>query len=419
MIAVLRKIRKIKTKLSGSAEAPEDVRFAVRCECGEMIHGIRRATWIETECPGCCQSVFILPVNIYPTTQSVPSEIIGGSFADRLKVVVGELMPGRKEARPDTDPGKPSKKKKKGAVADKAEVTESSDAGAAREVVPEVPRFRLPRIDIAGFFVRTFTPFRMLMLAMLSVVCLTGYWMVTQRRLEAAQQTWLRSAEQAEQNLADSDLVALEATLTEAVEAGYTLDKSDSDWRTTLNLLYETSAVNTLASSNLLTAFHNAYGPDNRLVEDAAESVARTARSGTFVFDSWLQPERGGYYLMHFPATPGRHAVEVSLPLPLLSGLMENSADNRILFAAKIREIKSPTPKTNNPWQLLIDPQEFVLMTSLVHCEAVGLTVDEDPELTSLLDLQKQFVQSSADWEFRADVVSLPPAFQTQKDVNK
>lgn len=418
MIAVLNKLKKIRTTLSGSSDPPADVRFSVKCECGNTIHGVRRATWIEKECDKCYASVFVLPVNIYPSTPSVPSEIIGGSFADRLKAVVGELFPGRKEtdAKPDSEAETPKRQKKTETGKEKPAETESA---ADAESAPSPPRFRFPRLDIRGFLIRTFTPFRMLMLAILSVVCLTGYWMVTRNQMETARQTWLQSTEQAGDLLSQPDMVALESTLTTAVDAGYTLGKSDPDWRLTLNLLQETRAVNNMASASLLSAFHTAYGEDGRLTESAVESVSTTATSGVFIFDSWLERASDGSWLVQFPATPGTHAVEIYVPLPALAELFEKSLDTRAVFAARISAVTAPADDSREPWRILVDPNFFVLITSLPHCEVVGLTADEDPHLNTLLDQQKEFVQTSEKWEFRAESVSLPTAFRPRKDNEK
>ncbi|MCP4510475.1 MAG: hypothetical protein GY826_29210, partial [Fuerstiella sp.] len=85
MLSTVERLKQIKGRLQGTAEAAVAVPYEVTCACGTSVTGTRRASWIEAECQTCLQSVFVLPANVYPSTPSVPSEILGGSFADRLK----------------------------------------------------------------------------------------------------------------------------------------------------------------------------------------------------------------------------------------------------------------------------------------------------------------------------------------------
>ena len=384
------------------------------CECGETVRGVRRSSWIESECPNCCQSVFVLPTNVYPSTRSVPSEVLGGSFSERLKAVIAELAPKRSKdvATPETVP-EPFETVKAAAAAGTSAAASTSAAVSKRRLT-----LRLPRVDIKGMVVRTLTPFRLLMLSMVTVIGLTIYWMTWQQHVESAQQTWLRTSEQAEDFLSSSDMINLEATLRQAIDSGYTLGKADPDWRTRLNLLQETTAVNSMAAYDLLTAFHRSYDEQNRIVADAERQVAEAAASGTFVFDSYLRPSTRDdtIFLMEFPGTPGRHAVEVMLPIGQIENLIEHTGDERAIFAAKIKAVIAPQPKTHQSWLLLIDAESFVLMTSHRHCRFIGLTDQDDPVLPGILDRQKDFIESSSAWEHRTDNVRLPREFVTQKE---
>ena len=198
----------------------------------------------------------------------MPSEVLGGSFSDRLQAVVSELLPAKK---------KPSKK-----AAEKAVVAATAAPAVA---VKRKHWFSLPHIDIVGFLKRTFTPFRLLMMAMTVVVGLTVYWMTYQRAVENAQQTWLKSPEEIEGLLNDSKMVELQQTLQTAVQAADLLQRDDPESRRIRNMLGETMAINSIASSELLTAFHNAYNDEGVLQETAASEIEDVCRSGTFLFD--------------------------------------------------------------------------------------------------------------------------------------
>lgn len=396
MPLVIQKLKRIKTQLGGGSATDVDAPFDVECACGRRVTGLRRATWIEAECPECCHSVFVLPVNVYPATPSVNSEILGGTFSERLKTVVSEMLP---ERTPTREPSEKKIGKRKSRVSEdsESEVVEQSQRPALR-----LPRLRLPKVDIKRVLRRTFTPFRLLMLSMVVVVGLTGYWMSHQKHVEAAQQTWLRSAEEVDEFLAASDMINLEATLNNAVGAGYTLGKNDSEWKAWLNLLHETEAINNLATSDLLTEFASAYDQQDQVIADAEQNITAGALSGSFVFDSWLTAasDQPDVYLMEFPAAPGRHAVDVFIPLPQLAELIQQAGDGRTVFAARFRSVAAPASRSNgaaadDTWRFWVDADSFVLITSPVHCEAVGLGVEDDPELAAVLARQQDFVISS------------------------
>ena len=405
------RIKQIKAKLQGSAEAAVAAPYEVQCVCGEPVTGVRRATWIEGECQCCLQSVFVLPANIYPSTPSVPSEILGGSFSERLKAVVAELFPRRHKETPDTiDSLAPV------ASAATEEAEPSTAVGAAEDKVRW--RLSLPSIDVKGAAVRVATPFRLLMLAMVAVVAMTGYWMTYQRAIEAAHQAWLKSADDAQALLDERDFLQLELVLTTAVDAGQILGKNDPEWRGTLNLLQETQAINSIAAGSLLGAFHRAYDAAPSLVDDAENVLREEAKSGAFVFDSYLRhhPETDDVFLMDFPATPGRHAVDVIIAVPAINDLLHANGDGRVVFAAKILSVKAPAADTTDAWKLQIDPRSFVLLTSPVHCEEIGLSPEYDRDIEAILTRQRDFVASSEQWEYRAQDAVLQT--QSSGDVN-
>jgi len=389
------KLKRITTRLQGGAQAAVAVPYELKCECGAKVTGTRRTTWIETECPECCHSVFVLPANVYPSTKSVPSEVLGGTFSERLKMVAGELFPSKTAA------GKKSKSKKSKKTSDKTAETQTAERQVTDE--PTTPVRRLPQIDVKRLLKRTFTPFRMLMLAMAVVLGLTVYWMSYQRTMESARQVLLKSPEQIQQLLKDGDFVELQSVLQEATDAASTLQRDDPETRRTRNLLAETQAVNSIAASDLLTGFHQAYDDDQSIVDNAARQLTSICDSGMFVFDSWLQDRPGlpKQFLAEFPATPGNHPVEILIPLPALQEFREATEDGRVLFAARISKVVAPKSKSFESWQLRVAPESFVLLTSQDHCDLIGLTLNIDPTIEAILNRQREFVEASDNWQNR------------------
>ncbi|MEZ6127222.1 MAG: hypothetical protein R3C59_00905 [Planctomycetaceae bacterium] len=396
MAGLLKKLKRAGGRLKGGAEAAVSVPYELTCDCGSKVTGMRRATWIEGECQTCYQSLFVLPANVYPSTKSVPSEVLGGTFAERLKSVVAELFP--KKDSPVRAKEKPESN------------TPAADSAFAAEAVVK-PKFTFPQIDVVGFLKRVFTPFRLLMLAIVTVLVLTVYWMTCQRAMEAARQVWLKTPERVEQLMQEGNLVELESVLAEAIGAAIVLQKDDPESRWLSNLLDETRTVNSLSINELLSGFHNAYDDRGRLKDDAESIVQTVCDSGPFVFDTTLNPKSGvsDDYLIDFPASPGRHPVHIIVPMPELQKLLETADDHRAIFAVEIQSVRAPEQRTYDPWILQIKPGSFVLFTSMTHCEAFGLTSEVDPTLPAILQRQLEFVENSDTRHSEVDVTGEKP----------
>ncbi len=406
MAGTIQKLKQMKSRLTGKADDSIVVPFEVRCDCGEVVRGARRDSWIECECPNCSQTLFILPANVYPSTKLVPSEILGGTFSDRLKIIISDLLPKREFKQP-----RPARK-----LLTKAETTENAELETteAESIVRPPIKFSLPKIDVQKAVKRTFTPFRLLMLGMSAMLVLTGYWMSHKNTIESAQQIWLKSTDDVVEYLGSRKFIELEVTLKQAVQAGIVLGKSDPDWRSTVNLYQETSAVNNMASGDLLTRFQNAYDENGRLTKSAQQSVMSVAETGSFVVDSFLKRDesRAGSFLIDLPASPGRHPVKASIELPQLSQFLDAHSDGRIFFAARIGSVTAPVVESQNAaatdaWFLKIEPHSFVMFTNEALSENIGLPVNYDPELAHVLGRQSEFVRGSETWEFRGDDVAV------------
>ncbi|MEZ6060171.1 MAG: hypothetical protein R3C19_07415 [Planctomycetaceae bacterium] len=404
MPATISKIRRAKARLLGTAAEEIPVAFQLRCDCGNLLEGTRRSSWQQAVCPQCQAVHFVLPVNVYPSTGSVSSEVIGGSFAHRLTTVVSELLPAKSP---------PASRPKKSA--DDAEL---SGAASAREreaqavAADERPRFRLPRftmpkIDFAGIAKRTFTPFRLLVLSMLGIVIATSAWMLHQRKLENARQSWRTSLDQVDGLLADADLTALQPVLADAVAAAETLGFHDSEFRRVVNLHQETEVYNSLAHADLLDSLFGAYSESGSLKSGAADSVRADMVGQVFVFDSGIVPDAGhaGLFVVEFPVTPGRHRVEIRIALPALAQLADVVEGNQYLFAAAVQNVSAPPENADGAWRIELQPDTFVLLTSEVHCRELGLPVDVDDVLRKRLEQQRDFVERSEQWVDRNQTI--------------
>lgn len=408
MAAGVGKLKRMKSRLSGSSESVVEIPFEITCDCGANVKGVRRTSAIQKDCDVCGAVLFVLPVNVYPATPSVASEVIGGAFSHRLRTVVGELFSrsgtNATESAGQSN-GKTKRKASDGGPADEA----SADVESAERRPGLIERLRamsLPKLDVRAIVRSAFTPFRLVMLAIIAVVGLTGFFLTQQQSREKAQQVWLDSAETISSLLKDGDLVGLEAAAVKAVDAGVTLGKNDREWRGVSNMLLEVQSANRLAAVDLITAFQDAYSEDGVLKSDAESEVMYAARSGVYVFDSWIRPDyiNEGAFRCELPAAPGRHSVSAVIPIPGLAEYVVGNEERRMVFAASIAGIEIPSESTAGTWIVELDSESFVLLATPEVSASVGFDLVSDTELREVLAAQDEFVRSSTTWQERVAV---------------
>jgi hypothetical protein len=394
-------IKRAKARLFGTATEEIPVTFEVKCGCGKTISGTRRTTWQQATCDSCFATHYVLPVNVYPATPNVASEVIGGSFLHRLTVVGRELIAGS----PSSQHSAPTAKQKPRRESPQKTTDADSVPQPARRW--NWPRLRFPKVDIAGIARRTFTPFRLLMLSMVTVMCVTGGWMWHRHALESARHTWRQNLDEIPAALEQGDLRTLETLLADAVTAGNTLGRQDAEWRATLNLYQETQAVNQLTTADLLNALLDAYTESQNLKPDALQSVIAEVGGEVFVFDSLIEPVTSatGIYAVDMPLAIGGHEIEVLLPLPAMEELVQQPSGRQCLFTARIISVLSPDETSGQQWVIGLEPQSFTLLTSPELCKEFGLPVDDESPLATILQQQKEFIEQSPTWADRQDTI--------------
>lgn len=384
MNKTIAKFRRIQDRLAGKKSHSVEVSYEIECDCGEVVKGIRRNSWIESECSACGEAVFVLPVNVYPSTKSVPSEILGGTFRERLGVVSKELLRrSKREEDVESEPGS------------------SAGAGKTKGSVPEkakwkLPKFRLPRIDLKRLIIRTFSPFRLLMMAVIATAGIAGWLMISQQQFDQAQKDWLESTTAIAERLDDGKLAGILPEIERAIEAGGILEKADAEFRRLQNLQKETEGFEALSPTGLVDIFHLAYNDENRLKPDAASRVKEGCAAGWFLIDANVIKTTSDEdkWLIDFPVTPGLHPVSVVLPQEALSSLLHDVSTGRIVFAAQLSVRAVPENDEDGQWVLLTDAASFAVLTHSAYASAAGFDVDEDPELQQVIESQQQWVET-------------------------
>ncbi|HQZ68873.1 MAG TPA: hypothetical protein PLY87_27485, partial [Planctomycetaceae bacterium] len=94
---------KAKARLLGTTTKDIVVPFELPCDCGHRITGIRRTSYQVATCSACDVSVYVLPVNVYPATKRIRSEVLDGSVVSRLSAIVQELVVGEPDVTTGTE----------------------------------------------------------------------------------------------------------------------------------------------------------------------------------------------------------------------------------------------------------------------------------------------------------------------------
>ena len=404
-------LARLRSRLWGTAAVDLPQRFEIACECGEKVSGERGPAWQHQTCPACGADLYVLPVNSYPATPSVSSEVIGGPFLSRLRVVLEELLPEKQ--RPDrSTANQPSPESNAASpnegVESRAASGKPSTAAAAAPRGTALVKTRLPRINPARMIRRTFTPFRLLMAAAVVVVAATAGWMFHRNTVATARQTWINSMDQVPKLLANDDLVTLQSVLSKAISAGQILKYDGSEWRETINLLQETHVVHDVSPDTLTELLLSVSGHNEQLLPSHLLGVKEALLSNLFVIDGFIDPSGNpdGTLLIDIPVMPGGSSVHASLRLPDLNQLLEQAETARVVFAFRCSDVRLPVESLRRQWELQLAPASFVLMTSPDHCRRLGLSPTEEPALATVLDRQKEFVRKSETWIRRYDLTS-------------
>lgn len=420
------KLNRAKAQLFGTAAAEIKVPFQLECECGHRVAGIRQPGSQTVECSQCHTEHFVLPVNVYPTTRRVPSEVLGGNFRQRLFAVIGELIPRKPptvDRRPKTERpvGKPVGGQEKYSEAGPAsampayaetgrslqEPTSESSGRSATNNRPDrkaaesepIPALK-PRVPLSVRIRRQFTVFRLMMFAVVIVVVSTAAWMIHRRQLEQARIAWRSAMDETTGMLEEAQFGELEQLLVRADAAATKLGRNDAEVGAVRNLLRQTQAINGLNSDDLFTEISSAYSRDGRLEGHLVDGLCRDLCTGWHVFECRLLPYTGTesgsvpVYTLEFPARIHQDQVQILTDSSVLGAMVSADPQSPILFAASIESCRG-ADGVSQSWMIKLKSESCALITTVEHAEQFGLSPESDPQLSAIIDRQKQFVEAN------------------------
>ena len=412
------RILRAKAKLFGTAAQEIPVPFEVYCECGGRAAGIRRVSYQVADCSDCGRMLYVLPVNPYPATRRVPSEVAAGGLAGRAAAAVRELA-GESSAGAGSGAGAGAGKRSAESVGERREAVggsvkpgrraavsspsgvpvPSSPAVPAAPAVPQVSQVAaqpvpqqavqavpvLQEVSLAVRLRRTFSPVRLLVTASLLLLCLTVWWMVQQRRQDVARRVWRQQQDAVQQALQAGDLSQLTASLERVVEAAGILGRRDTEALRAESLLRQCRAVNQLSQLDLVSSLQQ-LADGNRLTD---ERVTAEVRGLVFVFEAGLKPlaDNGGVLELDLPLQAGVWRVRILTEAQSLRQLHSAAPQRPILFAAALRAGRAD--QSAGSLQLLLDDSSVVVLTEAVTAAAAGYSA-ADASVAELLRQQEQ-----------------------------
>ena len=428
MTSLKARLSKAKARLFGTATKDIVVPFELPCDCGHRVSGIRRASWQIATCSTCDSRIYVLPVNVYPATKRVRSEVLDGSVANRLSVIVRDLVVGESESAPDssastnptstnqlaakssarrtgppTDPDEdspqddaadvsaaPSKRSRRGSP---HVLNAQAAALVAEPILVEEPVVRVPRPSIAVIARRIFTPFRMLMLSAVVLIAATGWWVVTQRRMDDARKTWRREMDVAEKALDEKDISTLGDSLAKAVAAGQILQRDDAEARRASSLWLQTKALQELSPTDLISMLSGCTNPDGRLDAAKAATAAESLSGKWFVFESVLIRSDSGLQAdmsLIIDSVP----VAIFVDSDVLQHAVTAMSQSPLLFVASVKSCE--VVDGGRGLQIRLDGDSCTLVTTEFHAAEFGFTSENTSGLDALLERQTAFLKSDA-----------------------
>ena len=420
MSSLLAKLAKAKSRLFGSAPESIAVPFEVPCDCGHRVTGIRRTSYQIAVCSACQSSIYVLPVNVYPTTKRIRSEVVDGPVLERVGTVVRDLVRGdaspeadesqeprsvRKQHEPEglRDYGaavdlKPKGRKSKRSSGEEGASSDGSAEANTPEPADSIPLVQVPRPSFATRMRRVFSPTRVLALAGCVILSSTGFWMVHQRKLEQARKVWRLEMDRADTALKQKDLNTLSDSLALAVKAAKTLSRTDEDARIAESLLRQTEAVQQLTSMDLVLQFSNVIRSDGSLDIAKAGDVAEGLKGQRFVFELVLKRRTADEteFQLDFPLIIQDTAIDVFVSSSVLSSCVVGGNEPSVLFTACVRDCRPPS-LANQRWEIVLDGPSCTLVTTEFHAEQLGFDLKTSTSLQSVLENQAKIVRSVHD----------------------
>lgn len=367
--------------------APEPIEIA--CPCGRKVEATRRRDFQRVLCKGCGEPFFLLPLDVYP----------------RPVMKVRKVKPPKSDTKTKSAPAQPD---------------------AKTEAAPVRPSIDLQK-DLSVFASRVraqFTPLRMIVLSLLVVIGLTGWWQWTRAARSGAELDFKTASEAGQAALRKKDFVEAAQHFARAAHAADILQRHDVPAEQVRQRFRQLTAINSLLTRSLTDLLESAKA--GRLKGDTAavESEFSSLHAGRWVvlqsevapasepsnpqsasvWEQRVQMDGESFLLTgslpifsKVPATlpslapPDGNAAPEAQPQLVLG--LNDLGQREVLFAAQVESLK--WNGAQSVWVLTLQSSSGFLWTDFDLLEPTGLQPDElrtEPQLRAMLLEQGRWI---------------------------
>jgi len=348
-------------------EAPPQP-YALTCDCGVQLSGVRAESPQRPSCPACGSVYFVLPACVYP----IPTALRQDWF--------GEEIVAKKPAAKAAAPAAPlrAKERTKPAPAEKRPPSPS-----ARE-----------RVQAAGRQLRSaLTPLRLVALALLLVVGLTGLALLRGSRKEWARSHVEPAVDRGLNALRERDFPAASSAFGNAVRALDYLGRRDAAASAVRQFQREADIAAQLSSSSATELL--ARVSEGKKDSNLAKRFASNGAGEWMVFDAVVERHAAGgndRCVVDVPFGLGDLPLEVEfddVPWPSYWKTSAVSGPRRMVFAAQWDRLDLPDGR-NRPARLVLRSSSAVLWCHFDSLQAITRASWEADQETSLREVLKE-----------------------------
>jgi len=335
----------------------EPTPFELRCACGESVMGLRRPLFQNVLCKACSVHHFVLPTDVYPKAK------------------------------------RPVKKKKKKAGKRKAAVKKLplrlrvkegvSQAGhRVRQKVSETSRRSKEKVKLViKRQIAVFTPFRLVILAMIGLVIGTVYWKLQSNSFEQAQQTLVNAQEKGEAALQEQDFLTAADEFAKAAAALIVLNRNDKSAVYIRQMYAESTAGSRLLQMSLVDLLDEA----NSVLSNGGEKRWQARFDNTYK-NNWIVLETAVFKeiglsgetrtVIDLPLVVHGKRVVFTGSLNVLDRLQLDSDSQSIILAAQLVSCTEES-EPDQIWKVELGSETAFLWTNFENYRTLGFEFDE------------------------------------------
>jgi hypothetical protein len=356
--------------------------FSLTCDCGVQLAGMRQAAPQKPSCPACGSTHFILPACVYP----VPTTLRRDWFGEEIEPKKPAAKPSS-NSTPQTTTATPATPRAK----DRAKP-------AATPARPPSPT-PAERVQQAQRQLRTFfTPVRMVVLAMVVIVGLTGLMLLRSSRREWARSHVEPAVDRGLQAFRERDFSTASAAFDDAVQALDYLGRRDAAALAIRQYQRESDAAVQLSGSGIADILKALSEGKQR--SNTAERFQTDVAGKWLMFDAVLELQRpaenaGKLCVVDVPLALNDQPLDLAfddVPWPQLWKAAPGDGPRRVVFAAQWERFDPPGGQ-NRPATLVLRSSTAVLWCHFDTYQLVSraaLSDDDQAALRELLQSQRQ-----------------------------